>query len=80
MPLLRNSSRQGRIARTALLLIDLINDLDFDRADELLVQARPMARRLVLSNAKHLLSKFCRFTPTDVEVGLRAHGRTLLRQ
>ena len=46
MPLLRKGPPQGRIARTALLLIDVINDLDFDQADELLVQARPMARRL----------------------------------
>lgn len=32
----------------ALLLIDVINDLDFDEADQLLEFARPMARRLAL--------------------------------
>src|SRR5947208_15556223 len=32
---------------TALLLIDVINDLDFPEADELLRYARPMARKLV---------------------------------
>ena len=52
MPLLRKGSRQGRIARTALLLIDVINDLDFDREDELLVQAWPMARRLAALKRK----------------------------
>jgi nicotinamidase-related amidase len=52
MPLLRKDSRQGRIARTALLLIDVINDLDFDLADELLVQARPMALRLAALKRK----------------------------
>jgi len=30
----------------ALLLIDVINDLDFDRADELLAPALPMARKI----------------------------------
>jgi nicotinamidase-related amidase len=32
----------------ALLLIDVINDLNFAQADALLIQARPMAQRLVL--------------------------------
>ena len=45
MPLLRKGSK-GKIARVALLLIDVINDFDFDCADQLLVQARPMAQRL----------------------------------
>jgi hypothetical protein len=30
-----------------LLLIDVINDLDFDKADELLVQALPMVHKIV---------------------------------
>src|ERR1700749_799317 len=46
MPLLRKDSPKGRIARVALLLIDVINDFDFDNADALLAQARPMAERL----------------------------------
>jgi nicotinamidase-related amidase len=36
----------------ALLLIDVINDLDFEGADELLRQGMPMARRLVLLKCK----------------------------
>lgn len=31
-----------------MLLIDVINDLDFDQADALIIQALPMARRLAL--------------------------------
>jgi nicotinamidase-related amidase len=33
--------------KTALLLIDVINDFDFPEADQLLKQARPMAKRLL---------------------------------
>jgi nicotinamidase-related amidase len=32
----------------ALLLIDVINDLNVEQADALLIQARPMAQRLAL--------------------------------
>jgi nicotinamidase-related amidase len=45
MPLLKEKS-DGHKVPVALLLIDVINDLDFDDADDLLVQARPMAWRL----------------------------------
>jgi isochorismate hydrolase len=33
--------------KSALLLIDVINDLDFPKADQLLKYARPMARNLL---------------------------------
>jgi nicotinamidase-related amidase len=45
MPLLKEKS-DGHKVPVALLLIDVINDLDFDDVDDLLVQARPMAWRL----------------------------------
>jgi nicotinamidase-related amidase len=37
---------QGERAPTALLLVDVINDMDFPGSDELVRQAEPMARRL----------------------------------
>jgi nicotinamidase-related amidase len=47
MPLLKqNASPDRKVAAVASLLIDVINDLDFDEADALLVQAKPMAQRL----------------------------------
>ena len=36
--------------KSALLLIDVINDLDFPEADQLLKYARPMARNLLRLN------------------------------
>jgi nicotinamidase-related amidase len=45
MPLLKEESGKNNSA-VALLLIDVINDLDFERADELLAQALPMARKI----------------------------------
>jgi nicotinamidase-related amidase len=40
------SKRQSRASRTALLLIDVINDMDFEGSGPLVKQAEPMARRL----------------------------------
>ena len=37
---------------TVLLLIDVINDLDFPEADSLLVYVVPMARRIASLNAR----------------------------
>jgi nicotinamidase-related amidase len=45
MPLLKKESGKNN-SSVALLLIDVINDLDFDRADELLAQAVPMAKKI----------------------------------
>src|SRR6201997_559740 len=45
MPLLKEESGRNH-SSVALLMIDVINDLDFDRADELLMAALPMARRI----------------------------------
>jgi nicotinamidase-related amidase len=45
MPLLKKKS-QNYNSSVALLLIDVINDLNFGSADELLVQALPMARKI----------------------------------
>ena len=45
MPLLKEKSGKNN-SSMALLLIDVINDLDFDRADELLAPALPMARKI----------------------------------
>jgi len=45
MPLLKEESGRNNSA-VALLLIDVINDLDFDQADGLLAQALPMARKI----------------------------------
>jgi nicotinamidase-related amidase len=45
MPLLKEESEKNN-SSVALLLIDVINDLDFDRADELLLQALPMAKKI----------------------------------
>jgi nicotinamidase-related amidase len=45
MPLLKEESGKNN-SSMALLLIDVINDLDFDRADELLAPALPMARKI----------------------------------
>jgi nicotinamidase-related amidase len=45
----KNSDLHGNVPETspvALLLIDVINDLEFDGADELAVRAVPMARRI----------------------------------
>src|SRR6266446_10428588 len=46
MPLLKEESGKNN-SSVALLLIDVINDLDFERADELLASAVPMARKTV---------------------------------
>jgi nicotinamidase-related amidase len=43
MPLLKEEKNNSSVA---LLLIDVINDLDFDRPDGLLASALPMARRI----------------------------------
>ena len=51
MPLLKEKSQKNS-STVALLLIDVINDLNFDRADELLVQAIPMARRIAALKRK----------------------------
>jgi nicotinamidase-related amidase len=45
MPLLKEEFGKNHTS-VALLLIDVINDLDFDRADELLAAALPMARKI----------------------------------
>jgi nicotinamidase-related amidase len=45
MTLLQQESGKNR-SSVALLLIDMINDLDFDKADELLAQGIPMAKRV----------------------------------
>jgi nicotinamidase-related amidase len=45
MQLLKERSEKEN-SSVALLLIDVINDLDFDDADDLLIQALPMATRL----------------------------------
>jgi nicotinamidase-related amidase len=45
MPLLKEESQKYN-SSVALLLIDVINDLNFGSADELLVQALPMARKI----------------------------------
>jgi nicotinamidase-related amidase len=45
MPLLKKESGKNN-SSVALLLIDVINDLDFERADELLAPALPMARKI----------------------------------
>ena len=45
MPLLKEESGKNN-SSVALLLIDVINDLNFERADELLAPALPMARKI----------------------------------
>ena len=45
MPLLKKEFGRND-SSVALLLIDVINDLDFDRADDLLAQAVPMASKI----------------------------------
>jgi len=45
MPLLREKYKRNR-SSVALLLIDVINDFDFEQADDLLRQAVPMAKRI----------------------------------
>jgi nicotinamidase-related amidase len=45
MTLLREEF-EGNHSSVALLLIDVINDLDFDQADELLLQGLPMAKKI----------------------------------
>lgn len=45
-PRTRPRTRSVPVAGTALLLIDVINDLDFDGAEPLIAQAGPMARQL----------------------------------
>jgi len=45
MPLLKEESGKNN-SSVALVLIDVINDLNFERADELLAQALPMARKI----------------------------------
>jgi nicotinamidase-related amidase len=45
LPLLKEESGTNNSA-VALLLIDVINDLDFDQADDLLAQALPRARKI----------------------------------
>lgn len=47
----RHGTARGK-QRVALLLIDVINDLDFPEAEQLLPQARLMARRLVRLKAR----------------------------
>lgn len=42
----RSTSSTDRPARTALLLIDVINDMDFEGSETLVRLAEPMARRL----------------------------------
>jgi len=51
MPLLKEESQKYN-SSVALLLIDVINDLNFDSADELLVQALPMARKIAALKRK----------------------------
>jgi hypothetical protein len=46
MPLLKEESGKNNSA-VALLLTDVINDLDFDQADDLMAQA-PMARKIAI--------------------------------
>ena len=41
-----NEQRRGVERRTALLLVDVINDMDFDGSEPLVRHAEPMARRL----------------------------------
>lgn len=43
---------EGTTARTALLLVDVINDLDFPGSGKLVRQAMPMARRLARLKAR----------------------------
>ena len=43
---------EGKTARTALLLVDVINDLDFPGSGKLVRQAVPMARRLARLKAR----------------------------
>jgi nicotinamidase-related amidase len=45
MPLLKEESKKNH-SSVALLLIDVINDLDFDQGDELLAEAFPIARKI----------------------------------
>ncbi len=45
MPLLKQDLTRSNSA-AALLLIDVINDLDFERAEDLLMQAVPMAKAI----------------------------------
>ncbi|MCU1383728.1 MAG: Isochorismatase [Acidobacteria bacterium] len=45
---------EGERARTALLLVDVINDMDFPGSDELVRQAEPMARRLAALKTRAL--------------------------
>jgi hypothetical protein len=47
---------------TALLLIDVINDLDFPEADAMLEQAIPMARRLAELKKRVGKIKYRRYT------------------
>ena len=51
MPLLKEKHKKDR-SPVALLLIDVINDLDFDQADDLLLQAVPMAKRIAILKRK----------------------------
>ena len=51
MPLLREESSNSK-SPAALLLIDVINDLNFEQADDLLLQALPMAKQVAALKRK----------------------------
>jgi nicotinamidase-related amidase len=51
MSLLKQESGENH-SSVALLLIDVINDLDFDQGDELLAEAFPMARKIATLKRK----------------------------
>ena len=51
--IVRRSRSSFPVPGTALLLIDVINDLAFDGSEALVAQAEPMALRLAASEAPH---------------------------
>src|SRR5206468_7347906 len=65
----------------ALLLIDVINDLDFPKADQLLKYARPMARNLLRLKRRAQKAggagNLCKRQFRAVEIRFPAHGRAL---
>jgi hypothetical protein len=68
MPLLKDTSGRNNSA-VALLLIDVINDLDFDQADDLLAHL-PMARKIATLKTRSCANphRFTSMTFRPVEV------------
>ena len=82
MPLLKKESGKNN-SSVALLLIDVINDLDFDRADDLLAQAVPMVSKIAALKREAAQLQIPTVYVNDnfsQEVCFPAHGRALLRR